>query len=208
MQYAIGKDDTTAPTEWRVDIPTAKNTGTYYVWYKVAGNEDHNDTKPACVTATISRGSTPSGSSSYVPPTVSYTVTFRVVNGAWNDGTRDNKNVTLTGYYTLILSPGQIPAVGTKPDEGYKAGSWDTVPETLVTGSTTYTYTYEEKPVATITKDPAARDLTENGEAQELVTAGETSGGTMMYAMGITASADSWSESIPTAAKDGNVKAA
>jgi hypothetical protein len=130
------------------------------------------------------------------------------MNGAWDDGTRDNMTVKLTGYYPLMLSPSQIPGVGTKPDEGYMAGSWDTVPGTTVTKNTAYTYTYEEKPVAVVTTKPEACDLTENGEAQELVTAGETSGGTMMYAMGITASADSWSESIPTAAKDGNVKAA
>jgi hypothetical protein len=135
MQYAIGtKDAATQP--YTTSIPTGTNVGTYYVWYKVVGDADHNDAKPACVTATITRGSRPSGPSGpSEPTTVTYTVTFKVMNGAWDDGTRDNMTVKLTGYYPLMLSPSQIPGVGTKPDEGYMAGSWDTVPATSITRS-------------------------------------------------------------------------
>ena len=154
----------------------------------------HNDTNPACVISSIS--SPPSG-----PSTISATVTFKVAHGAWDDGTKDNKTVTLTGYSPLTLSTSQIPAVGTKPDEGYKAGSWDTVPATSITRSITFTYSYVKKPAASITKEPTARDLTENGKPQELVTAGEATGGTMEYALGVTAGG--WSTSIPTATNAG-----
>ena len=123
-------------------IPTATDAGTYYVWYKVVGDENHNDTNPVCVISRIS--SPPSG-----PSTISATVTFKVTNGAWDDGTKDNKTVTLTGYSPLTLSTSQIPAVGSKPDEGYKAGSWDTVPATSITRSITFTYSYVKKPAAT-----------------------------------------------------------
>ena len=54
MQYAIGKDDKTAPTDgWSASIPTKTEAGTYYVWYRVKGDPDHNDSAPDCVTVYI-----------------------------------------------------------------------------------------------------------------------------------------------------------
>ena len=49
MQYALGTKDAAA--------------GTYYVWYKVVGDENHSDTTPASVTVTIQRRSSGGGSS-------------------------------------------------------------------------------------------------------------------------------------------------
>ncbi|XME03976.1 hypothetical protein QYZ88_007295 [Lachnospiraceae bacterium C1.1] len=54
MNYAIGKDDKTAPTDgWSASIPTATDAGTYYVWYKAVGDDDHSDSKSGCVEVTI-----------------------------------------------------------------------------------------------------------------------------------------------------------
>lgn len=80
------------------------------------------------------------------PSSVSYSVVFKVVNGSWNDGSTADKSVTLAGNEgdTLKLSADQIPAVGTKPNSGYKAGSWDVTPstDTAISSNETYTYTY------------------------------------------------------------------
>ncbi|MBQ9069217.1 MAG: hypothetical protein IJ131_09185 [Eggerthellaceae bacterium] len=79
---------------------------------------------------------------------VSKTLTFKVANGAWSDGTDGDKTVTLTGYPgDLKLAAEDIPAVGDNPSSGYKAGSWDVEPSTdaLITEDTTYIYTYAEK---------------------------------------------------------------
>ena len=80
------------------------------------------------------------------PSSVSYSVVFKVVNGSWDDGSTSDKSVTLSGVEgdTLKLSSGQIPAVGTKPNDGYKAGSWDVTPstDTAISSNVTYTYTY------------------------------------------------------------------
>ena len=79
---------------------------------------------------------------------VSRNVRFRVVNGAWNDGEKADKTVSLEGFKDeTVLTQDKIPAVGSKPDTGYKAGSWDVTPaaDTLITEDTTYTYTYAEK---------------------------------------------------------------
>ncbi|MBR1567769.1 MAG: InlB B-repeat-containing protein [Lachnospiraceae bacterium] len=133
---------------------------------------------------------------------ISRAVTFKVVNGSWNDETTADKTVTLTGYEgdTLKLAAEQIPAVGTKPNDTYKAGSWDVLPstETAITTATTYTYTYVAKEASVVTKAPEAKTLTYNGQTQELVTAGTATGGEMQYALGNeTGATQPYTTSIP-----------
>lgn len=70
------------------------------------------------------------------------TVTFKVVNGTWSDGTSSNIKVTVTKGDSLTR--GQIPT-GMEPDPGYKkTGSWDTTPNTTrkLNSNVTYTYTF------------------------------------------------------------------
>ena len=139
---------------------------------------------------------------------ISQTVTFKVINGKWDDDTTADKTVNLTGYEgdTLKLAANQIPAVGTKPNDTYKAGSWDVTPstETAITEATTYTYTYAAKEASVVTKAPEAKTLTYNGSAQELVTAGTATGGTMQYALGTaTEATQPYTTSIPTATEAG-----
>ena len=142
-----------------------------------------------------------------INPIISVTVTFKVVNGSWNEGEGEaataDKTVTLTGNVgdALKLSADQIPAVGNRPSETYKTGSWNTTPstETEITNDTTYTYTYAAKEAAVVTKAPEAKTLTYTGSAQELVTAGTATGGTMQYALGnATEATQPYTTSIPT----------
>lgn len=143
---------------------------------------------------------------------ISYTVTFKVVNGKWNEGEGDaataDKTVTLTGHDgdTLNLTADQIPAVGSKPNDTYKAGSWDVTPSTntAITAATTYTYTYVAKEAAAVTKEPEGKTLTYNGQEQALVTAGEATGGTMQYALGdANGATQPYTTSIPTGTNAG-----
>ena len=54
MQYALGTNESTAPTDgWDIAIPTAVNVGTYTVWSKVIGDNVHNDSNPVSVAVTI-----------------------------------------------------------------------------------------------------------------------------------------------------------
>ena len=54
MQYALGEDADTAPTSgWSTSVPGGTDAGTYYVWYRVIGDANHNDTEPECVVSTI-----------------------------------------------------------------------------------------------------------------------------------------------------------
>ena len=124
------------------------------------------------------------------------------MNGLWNDGSSADIPAVVSGFKDeeLRLDPGQVPAVGNEPNDTYKAGSWNPQTDMEITENTTFIYTYVEKPTAAVTTPPAARDLTYNGKAQELVTEGTASGGTMKYALGSadTAPADGWIDSIPT----------
>ena len=60
IQYALGTNDNIAPTDgWGTSIPKAADAGTYYVWYKVVGDANHNDSDPKCVSVTISAAGSP-----------------------------------------------------------------------------------------------------------------------------------------------------
>ncbi len=52
LQYALG-DKNDATQSFTTSIPTAKEAGTYYVWYMVKGDEDHTDLAPESVAVTI-----------------------------------------------------------------------------------------------------------------------------------------------------------
>ncbi len=201
IQYALGKDTTTAPTSgWSQSIPTGTEAKTYYVWYKAAGDESHSDSDAGCVTVSIAKKA------------ISATVTFKVVNGSWNDGTNQDKTVKLSGYEgdSLKLAADQFPGAGSKPDSGYKAGNWDTEPGTTaaISKDVTYTYTYalSSANAATVTKAPTAKKLTYNGKNQKLVNAGTASNGKMYYALtkNTTAPKESdYNTAIPTAKNAG-----
>ena len=193
MQYVLSKNNQSAPeTGWSDSIPIATGVGTYYVWYKVVGDVGYRDTNPTYIPVTVS-----SKPSSYTPTSTTYDVTFIVVNGAWDDGRRENK----TFSSITRLSSSQIPAVGNKPDEGYMAGSWNKTPSTSINKNTTYIYTYAEKPLPEVVTEPTAKDLTEDGIEQELIIPGTASGGTMQYTVG--ASDGTYSSSIPKATEAG-----
>ena len=76
-------------------------------------------------------------------------VTFKVVNGSWSDGSVEDKTASLFGPedIDLKLAPSDIPEVGKAKDESFISGSWDVTPsaDTVITGATTYTYTFKEK---------------------------------------------------------------
>ena len=58
MWYALGENATTAPADnlYTTSIPTGTEVGTYYVWYKVVGDDNHNDTEAASVAVQIAEG--------------------------------------------------------------------------------------------------------------------------------------------------------
>ncbi len=52
MLYGVGELDN---FEWSEQLPTAKNAGTYTVWYQVEGNKEYADVEPQSVDVTIAK---------------------------------------------------------------------------------------------------------------------------------------------------------
>ncbi|MBR6917477.1 MAG: carboxypeptidase regulatory-like domain-containing protein, partial [Clostridia bacterium] len=55
IHYALGENGNTEPGVWEFAqaIPTATECGIYYVWYKVVGDDNHNDLGTECVKVCI-----------------------------------------------------------------------------------------------------------------------------------------------------------
>ena len=134
FRYALGTNGTAAPTEgWSGTVPAKKDAGVYYVWVKAVRNTDPDVESPAvCIPAKI-----------VIP------VTFKVLNGQWNDGTTGDKSISLIRDadedLALVLKAEDFPEAGDKPDQNYrKEGSWNPAKpqEKNVSGNETYTFTY------------------------------------------------------------------
>ena len=83
MVYALGTNATTPTTSgYSTNIPTGKSWGNYYVWYKVQGDANHNDSDPGVVVASIAE-----------PPTYAVTVSVRET-GLGSVGINNNYNVS------------------------------------------------------------------------------------------------------------------
>ena len=150
------------------------------------GTDDKSDDKTATCAVTVNP--------------ITYTVTYSVVNGTWSDGTTADKTETVQrGSAPASVPTSMIAATG------YTGGSWDKNPsEATITENTTFTYTFNAKTAATVTTAPAAKTLTYNGQAQELVTAGKAEGGEMQYALGTKdAATEKYTTSIPTKTEAG-----
>ena len=52
MQYALGTKDA-ATEEYTTSIPAKTDAGTYYVWYKVKGDDSYNDSEPDVIPVSI-----------------------------------------------------------------------------------------------------------------------------------------------------------
>ena len=83
-------------------------------------------------------------------------VTFKVVNGNWNNNTnqdivtyvtKKNAEGNSSTNGTAKLTTDQIPPVGNQPNSGYQtSGNWDKTPSAVeITKDTVFTYTYDKK---------------------------------------------------------------
>ena len=103
----------------------------------------------------VKGGEKPDETGNGTPDAWEYRLAFKVVNGEWNNGGntdivvyvpfKDNKTGDELKYVVVPIT--SIPAVGDKPNSGYRAGSWDTTPvgNAKVEKDTVFTYTYAKK---------------------------------------------------------------
>lgn len=179
-QYLVSAGSTTGGTleykldggEWSNQIPKAKNPGTYIVWYRVIGNENYNDVAPISLEASILRAQ--------IEATAPVAITGLVYDGEEH----------------FILEPGttNIGMMSYNID----GGNWGfALPKVINAGTYTVGYKVEiegyetygpytltivvSKAVATLTAPTVKSELVYNGEEQDLVNAGSTTGGTLEY---------------------------
>ena len=184
-------------TDYSPDLPTGTNTGTYSVYYKVAGNDDYNEfvsTLP--VSVTIAKAT---------PTVTAPTATNPIYTGAAQDlitaGTTTGGEI----QYSLDGSnySKTIPQ-GTDKQEYtvyYKVVGNDNYNDVA---AQTVKSTISDKSPATVNTAPQAKTLTYTGAAQELVTAGPATGGEMWYALGTKeAATEEYTSAIPTATDAG-----
>ena len=130
MQYSTQENGT-----YNSAIPTGTNVGSYSVWYKVVGDENHSDTQPMEVKVTINQASIAEAEVTLSPESFTYngqsqtpTVTVKL-----------NGNALTEGDYTVTYSGDSIDA-----------GTYTVT----VTGKGNYSGTATEKPTYTINPAP------------------------------------------------------
>ena len=106
----------------------------------------------------VKGGEKPDENGNGTPDAWEFRLTFKVVNGAWNDDWYGGGNADFVTYVPfknnktgeayeekdVVIPATRIPFVGEKPNSGYHAGSWNTTfdGKTLVKQDTVFTYTY------------------------------------------------------------------
>ena len=157
MQYSLTENGTYSP-----DIPTGTDAGAYTVWYRVIGDENHNDTAPASVAVSIRQkpltitevtaasktydGMTNAGITSVTFDNVTltrdtdYTVTANFDDASVGSGKNVTATVTLMGQAAknYALEQSSFPTTGSIT----KAAAPDFTKETALTIVNGYEKTY------------------------------------------------------------------
>ena len=194
--YAISEAKPEADSDaWSADLPEETNAGTYKVWYKAVGDENHDDSEVAGpVEATIAKADTS-------------VVTAPSSNNATYDGTDK-----------VLLQPGEAEG-GALQYALADTDSWSADIPTAVNAGT-YNVLYKvvgdanhndsevagpieatiAKADASVVTAPTANPSTYDGSDKALIQPGEAKGGSFQYALQST---ESWSADIPTATNAG-----
>ena len=208
--YALGLNAADAPEDESFDaeIPAGENAATYYVWYKVSGDINHNSTEAECIVVSIARKTVSISGVKAVDKvydgkknvTFDYSeviydgkiegdVLTLIVYGSFADANAgENKTVSFTG---MSLSG----------DDSSNYSFGNAVQQSSATASIT------PADSTVVTAPEAKENLTYKGEYQELITEGEGEGGTFVYALGEDAETvpdvDNFSDTAPYAMNAG-----
>ena len=195
QELVTGGNDNTRYSDTRdgvysTNVPQKTNAGTYTVWYMQKGDDNHSDSEPQGITVTIAPkllnnpDITLSGNDLLEDPSATPRYSYKydgtekrpaviivddngagktVPAGEYTVSYLNNKNVSTTGN----------PAVVTITDN--EGGNY-----TFATQTVNFTITAGG---AQLTREPEPKNPTYNGAAQELVTGGIATGGTVVYSL-------------------------
>ena len=167
VEYAQSKEG-----PYSTELPTATDAGVYEVWYRV--KEDMNFTASDALKVIMT----------IIPKTVTPDIELEKYSYVY-DGSAKEPAVTVTCEDGVIQASEYTVTYGNNIDVGE-----DTATVT-VTDKAGGNYTFDEKTekftitnaAGSVLTKPQPRDLTYNGEPQNLVTAGTASGGKLVYAL-------------------------
>lgn len=186
--------DPNVETGYGTAIPKAENAGTYTVFYKVKGDGNHKDTAPAQVSATIKpKEITPAITLSGDGLTETNGVYFYTYDGTAKTPTVTVKDDTETidaAEYSVSYRDNVSVGTATVVISNTNGGNY------IVNGSASFEIA---KAAPTFTAPTGKPSLYYTGEVQELVNAGVTSEGTVVYSV----NGGNYSAAIPTASAVG-----
>ena len=185
LEYKVGEG------AWSTSLPTGTDAGDYTVSYRVKASDNYEASETQTLQASIAKAVL-----TVTPPTALTNLTY--TGSAQTLIQAGNVSPSATGRLWYAL-PGTAlrPALPTGTNAGdytvtYKAVSTD---KNYADGTEQTLKVTIAKATPTILTVPAAKTgLKYNGAQQELITAGSTKGGTMVYSLDGT----SWDASIPT----------
>ena len=185
LQYKLGADGA-----YSTSVATATDAGTYTVYYKVVGDGNHNDVAEKSVDVTIAKAA--------ITPTVSIEGWTYGESAKTPGVTGNSGNGAVTYRYA---AKGTSEFSETVPTNAGEYTVKATIAETTnyLGGEATADFTIA-KANASVNTAPTAKELTYNGQAQALIDAGSTTGGTMQYKLGADGT---YSTTIPTATNAG-----
>ena len=119
VKYALGADENNAPDDesYAETIPTATKAGTYYVWYKVKSDTDHNDIDPKCLKIVVSENENVSLHgivylSDGVTPVENVSIKLmqgdRTVDSVMTDSNGKYRINASSGVYNIVAAYGEI----------------------------------------------------------------------------------------------------
>ncbi len=160
--------------EYSTSIPQATNVGKYTVWYKIIGDNNHNDVDEVSIVVEISKA-TPEVNAPTAKSNLTYNKNSQtLINaGSTTGGTllyslnninysADLPSATNAGTYTVYYK--------VEGNDNYEGVDADSIPVTISKAT----------PIITA---PTAKTLTYNRESQVLINAGSTTGGTLLYSL-------------------------
>lgn len=190
------------------DVVYTADDGYYFPTdYSVAEVSGIKVTRNSYTQITVSGTPTADATITLTAPTAKTTPAAPTAAAATDCTTADNNDGTLTGVTTAMeykKSDAADWTAGTGSDiTGLVPGTYyvrvKATDTSLASDNQQLTIkAFGQKETATVTKAPTAKTLTYNGSAQELVNAGEATGGEMQYALGTKdAATEEYTTSIP-----------
>ena len=176
MQYSLSQDK----SSFSETVPKGKNVGSYIVYCKVKGDANHSDSEISSVNVTIA-------------PREITTFALSASSFAY-DGTEKKPAVTVTynnttvpsSEYTVSYTNNKNAGTATVTLTDKEGGNFK------INGSKTFTITKAE---GSLKQNPSGiANLSYNGKAQNLITAGSSETGTLEYSLDKT----NYSTTIPT----------